>query len=131
MTEALLTLGLKLKPLMPENHRMTNVVHPIVSLPAPGRLLTAAAYQRLADVPPELEWFANLGRKATRRAYEHALGDFMRFAGLVRPEEFRSVTRSHVIAWRDTHLLGAPASHGMSAFRNERWPRSRHPNAEQ
>ena len=55
-------------------------------------------------MPPELEWFANLGSKATRRAYEHALGDFMRFAGLVRPEEFRSITRSHVIAWRDDLL---------------------------
>ena len=32
---------------------------PIV--PAAGCLLTAAAYQRLADMPPELEWFANLG----------------------------------------------------------------------
>ena len=28
---------------------------------APGRLLTAAAYQHLADVPAEIEWFANLG----------------------------------------------------------------------
>ena len=57
-----------------------------------GRLLTAAAYQRLADVPPELEWFANLGSKATRRAYEHALADFVRFAGLVcrRRSSFRS-----------------------------------------
>src|SRR3954471_12894055 len=25
----------------------------------------------------------------------------MRFAGIVRPEEFRTVTRAHVIAWRD------------------------------
>lgn len=67
----------------------------------PSRLLTAAQYQRLADVPPELEWFANLGNGATRRAYEHALQDFMGFTGITRPDEFRSVTRSHVIAWRD------------------------------
>ena len=26
-----------------------------------SQLLTTAAYRRLADVPPELEWFANLG----------------------------------------------------------------------
>jgi len=30
-----------------------------------------------------------------------AVGDFMRFTGIVRPEEFRTVTRAHVIAWRD------------------------------
>ena len=67
----------------------------------PGRLLTAEAYQRLAEVPPEVEWFANLGNSATRRAYQNALQDFMRFTGIARPDEFRSVTRAHVIAWRD------------------------------
>ena len=41
------------------------------------RKLTAAAYQGLADVPPEMEWFANLGTAATRRAYETALKDFI------------------------------------------------------
>ena len=38
---------------------------------------------------------------ATRRAYENAIKDFMRFTGIKRPEEFRHVTRAHVIAWRD------------------------------
>ena len=66
-----------------------------------GRLLTAAEFHRLADVPPEVEWFANLTNPQTRRAYEHAVKDFMRFAGIVRAEEFRAVTRAHVIAWRD------------------------------
>jgi len=65
------------------------------------RILTAAAYQGLADVPPEMEWFANLGNGATRRAYQTALADFMRFANIEQPEEFRTVTRAHVIAWRD------------------------------
>jgi site-specific recombinase XerD len=82
-------------------------------LPSPvqpaGRVLSADAYQRLAAVPPEVEWFANLGNKATRRAYESALQDFMRFAGVVQPDEFRSVTRAHVIAWRD-HLVGRALS---------------------
>lgn len=73
----------------------------LVPVPAAGRLLTADAFQRLADVPPELEWFANLGSAQTRRAYENALQDFMRFTGIVRPDEFRTVTRAHVIAWRD------------------------------
>ena len=74
-------------------------------VPAPatpvGRLLTAAYFQRLADVPPEVEWFANLNNQATRRAYENALQDFMRFTGIARPEEFRSINRAHVIAWCD------------------------------
>ena len=66
-----------------------------------SRMLTAAEFQKLADVPPEVEWFANLMNAHTRRAYENAVKDFMRFAGIVRPEEFRTVTRAHVIAWRD------------------------------
>ena len=33
-----------------------------------------------------------------------AVRDFMRFAGITRPEQFRIVTRAHVIAWRD-HLV--------------------------
>jgi integrase/recombinase XerD len=69
---------------------------------SPGsRLLTAAEFQRLADVPPEVEWFANISNPHTRRAYESAVRDFMRFTGIQRPEEFRTVTRAHVIAWRD------------------------------
>ncbi|MFZ0209906.1 MAG: hypothetical protein WAL59_28010 [Roseiarcus sp.] len=50
------------------------------------RLLTAAEFHRLADVPPEIEWFANLDNAHTRRAYENAVKDFMRFAGIRRPE---------------------------------------------
>lgn len=69
-----------------------------------NRLLTAAEFHHLADVPPEVEWFANLTSLQTRRAYENAVKDFMRFAGIQRPEEFRTVTRAHVIAWRD-HLV--------------------------
>jgi integrase/recombinase XerD len=65
------------------------------------RLLTAAEFQRLADIPPEAEWFKNLRNAHTRRAYENAIKDFMRFTGIRRPEEFRDVTRAHVIAWRD------------------------------
>jgi len=73
---------------------------PVSSAPT-GRVLTAATYQGLAAVPPEMEWFANLGNAATRRAYQTALQDFMRFTGIEQPEEFRTVTRAHVIAWRD------------------------------
>ena len=51
-----------------------------------NRLLTAAEFHRLADVPPEVEWFANLSNPSTRRAYENAVRDFVRFTGIVRPE---------------------------------------------
>ena len=65
-----------------------------------GRALTAAAFDKLADVPPEIEWFANLRNLNTRLAYEHDLREFQRFMGIERPQEFRTVTRAHVIAWR-------------------------------
>ena len=66
-----------------------------------NRRLTASEFHHLADVPPEVEWFANLTNPNTRRAYELAVRDFMRFTGIVRPEEFRTVSRAHIIAWRD------------------------------
>src|ERR1700759_4207212 len=73
---------------------------PTKILPA-NRLLTVAEFYQLAAVPPEVEWFANRSTPSTRRAYENAVRDFMRFAGILRPEEFRTVTRAHLIAWRD------------------------------
>ena len=40
----------------------------INQLPGPvtptTRILTAEAYQRLTDVPPEIEWFANLANRS-------------------------------------------------------------------
>jgi integrase/recombinase XerD len=78
-------------------------------VPAAARLLTADQFQRLADVPPEAEWFRNLGNGATQRAYENALQDFMRFTGIVQAAEFRTVTRAHVIAWRDDLAKRVPA----------------------
>lgn len=66
-------------------------------LPTPtisnARLLTAAEFPRLAEVPPEVEWFANVTNPNTRGAYENAVRDFPRVAGITRPEEFRIVTR--------------------------------------
>ncbi|CAN7761237.1 tyrosine-type recombinase/integrase [Cupriavidus necator] len=76
-----------------------------MSLPSPPsgdapRGLTAVEFQGLRDMPPEAEWFANLGSIATRRAYQADLRDFMTFAGISRPEAFRDITRAHVLAWR-------------------------------
>jgi site-specific recombinase XerD len=73
----------------------------------PERLLTAAEFPRLAAVPPEVEWFANITNRGTRRVYENTIKDFMRFTGILRPDEFRAVTRAHVIAWRDDLALRA------------------------
>jgi integrase/recombinase XerD len=85
-----------------------------------NRLLTAAEFHRLADVPPEREWFQNLTNAHTRRSYENAVKDFMRFAGIRRPEEFRIVTRAHLIAWRDElrrrALGGATIRHRLAAL---------------
>lgn len=85
-----------------------------------NRLLTAEDFRRLSEVPPEVEWFANLTNPQTRRAYQNAVEDFMRFTGIVRPEEFRNVTRAHVIAWRDDLgnrvLNGTTIRHRLSAL---------------
>jgi integrase/recombinase XerD len=89
-------------------------------IPQPNRLLTSAEFRRLAEVPPEIEWFANIRNKSTRRAYENAIQDFMGFTGISRPEEFRAVTRAHVIAWRDDlawrELGGATVRHRLAAL---------------
>src|SRR5947209_3577431 len=78
-------------------------------LPAPAdaadaadRLLTAARFQQLAEVPPEIEWIANLGDRATRRAYEAAIGGFMRFAGYRSPRgiPWRDARARHCLARR-------------------------------
>jgi site-specific recombinase XerD len=66
------------------------------------RRLTDSQFQGLANVPPEIEWFANIDNPRTRRAYETDIDDFSAFVGIHVPEEFRAVTRSHVIAWRKT-----------------------------
>ena len=74
---------------------------PAVANASAGRLLTREQFQGLAQLPPEIEWFANIDNPRTRRAYQHDLKDFAGFLGVEQPEEFRVVTRAHVIAWRD------------------------------
>ena len=64
------------------------------------RLLTAEEFQTLASVPPEVEWFANIENKNTRRAYRNDVREFMRFAGIHQTGEIGLVRRSHLIAWR-------------------------------
>lgn len=64
------------------------------------RRLTAAEFQHLASVPAAVEWFANIDNPRTRRAYQNDLKDFCSFVGLTASDEFRAVTRAHVLAWR-------------------------------
>jgi integrase/recombinase XerD len=62
--------------------------------------LTPAQYGQLTEVPPELEWLANITNAKTRRAYRNDVSEVSVFAGLRGPAELRTVTRAHVIAWR-------------------------------
>lgn len=64
------------------------------------RALTSAQFHALTEVPPEIEWFANITNPRTRVAYEVDVKAFARFVGIRTPEECRHVTRAHVIAWR-------------------------------
>ncbi|POP74131.1 tyrosine-type recombinase/integrase [Pseudomonas syringae] len=64
------------------------------------RRLTAVEFQQLARVPSAVEWFANLDNPRTRRAYQNDLTDFSSFIGLASADDFRHVTRAHVLAWR-------------------------------
>jgi len=54
----------------------------------------------LAEVPPELEWFANIDIEQTRRAYQEDVKEFSGFIGIAAPQEMRQITQAHVIAWR-------------------------------
>ena len=77
-----------------------------------NRALTAAEFQGLAEVPPEIEWFANITNEKTRRAYKNDVREFSSFIGILSPKEMRQITRAHVIAWRtqlETRVL-TPAS---------------------
>jgi len=86
----------------------------------PERRLTAAQFQGLASLPAEGEWFANIANPNTRRSYERALKDFMAFVGIAGPQDFRVVTRAHILAWRQALELqgasGATIRHRLAAL---------------
>jgi hypothetical protein len=65
-------------------------------------ILSAQDFQDLKEVPPEADWFADIDSPGTRRMYQIAIREFTRFTGIVQPQQFRDVARSHVIAWRKT-----------------------------
>jgi integrase/recombinase XerD len=80
---------------------MTTLVQKVSKGELETRKLTDSKYLGLSQVPPETEWFANILNANTRRAYRNDVTEFMAFIGITRPEEFRTVTRAHIIAWRD------------------------------
>jgi hypothetical protein len=51
-------------------------------VPVGKQALTRAEFERLAEVPPEEEWLANITNAKTRRAYEN---DVARIHRLCRP----------------------------------------------
>jgi hypothetical protein len=67
-------------------------------IPVNPASLSPAQFSQLADVPPELEWLANITNAKTRRAYKIDVSEFYGFAGLKVATELRTVTRAHVIA---------------------------------
>ena len=69
--------------------------------PTPARALTAEQFHRLADVPAFMVWLANIDNPNTRRAYKGDVEHFVAFCGIEHADEFRQVTRAHVIAWRE------------------------------
>ena len=72
-------------------------------VPISKESLTPAEFNALSDIPPELEWLANITNPKTRRAYKNDVGEFSAFTGLRQPVELRTITRAHVIA-RRKHL---------------------------
>lgn len=92
----------------------------LTSVPAGQIVLSAAEFQGLANIPAELEWFASIESPHTRRAYESDIRGFMGFAGIQAPEQFRQVTRAHVLAWRKAleaqALSGATIRRKLSAL---------------
>jgi integrase/recombinase XerD len=65
------------------------------------RALSLEQYRALADVPPEVEWLANISNPKTRRFYKSDVGEFMAFTGLRETSPLRSAARAHLIARRD------------------------------
>lgn len=73
---------------------MTDIV------PVTKSFLTPKQFENLSDVPPKLEWLANITNEKTRRAYKTDASEFSLFTGIQNSAELRTITRAHVIAWR-------------------------------
>lgn len=101
-----------------ETSQLSNL--PVIAGGEGGRPLTLRQFHGLAEMPAEFVWFENIRNPRTRRAYEFDLKDFSRFVGIERPEQFRIVSRAHVIAWRKElekkNLAGSTVRRKLSAL---------------
>lgn len=92
----------------------------VLSRPQLRGNLTDQQFNQLADVPPTMTWYANIDNPQTRRAYQRDLQEFMVFTGIDRPEQFRIVTRAHILAWRrdleDRKLSGPTIRRKLAAL---------------
>lgn len=92
----------------------------LINIEGRERRLSALECQQLARVPAAVEWFANIANPHTRRAYQNDLEDFCSFVGLSGAEEFRAVTRAHVLVWRaqleSRSLVGATIRRKLAAL---------------
>ncbi|KQN76364.1 integrase [Duganella sp. Leaf61] len=92
----------------------------VLSRPQLRGNLTDQQFNQLADVPPTMTWYANIDNQQTRRAYQRDLQEFMIFTGIDRPEQFRIVTRAHILAWRrdleDRKLSGPTIRRKLAAL---------------
>lgn len=68
---------------------------------APIRPLEAPKYHTLRDVPSDNDWIKELRNRNEKTAmfYEFDLNEFKTFLKIETPEDFRLVTRKHVIEW--------------------------------
>ena len=62
--------------------------------------LTPQQFQALSDIPPEMEWLANIDSEQTKRAYLSDIRQFLEYTN-IEWYEMRHITRAHVIAWRN------------------------------
>jgi len=89
-------------------------------VPIGKEALTPAQFSGLEDVPPEIEWLANITNDKTRRAYKNDVAEFVAFTALKDSAALRTVARSHVIAWRkhleSRHLTPASTRRKLSAL---------------
>src|ERR1700748_563002 len=69
-------------------------------VPVRKQALTRAQFERMAAVPPEEEWLANITNGKTQRAYKTDVREFIAYAGLHDYGELRSIVRAHIIDWR-------------------------------
>ncbi|MEO1009581.1 MAG: tyrosine-type recombinase/integrase [Planctomycetota bacterium] len=77
-------------------------------------MLTDEQFRSLADVPAAAVWLANIDNPNTRRAYQGDVEAFVAFCGIEHADEFRDVTRAHVIAWRSVLETAGPEGRSLA-----------------